>query len=175
MSGGRKVRRTTLPTPMSVNGWSLDEVLAGVRGGLDYKGTGHELMEVRQWREWDVGGFTGPCFSLWADDAHDLLVPSSAWHNVKWLRIAATALRHTMGWSTCERAPSYRDNFPAGALALLEWEAGRQLSVIGGALHIRAGLPPDLMEVYWEVQGKGSGYKPKTLQQLLQALEGGVA
>ncbi len=155
---------------MSVHGWSLDEMLAGIRGRAGYRGEGRGLADALQWRGWDVGGFGGACFSLWADDAHELLVPSSGWHNVKWLRIATTALRHELGWSHCvERPPSGRDNFPAGALAMLEWEAGRPITVISGALHIGAGLPRDLVEVYWEIKGKAQGYKPNKLQELLMA------
>lgn len=171
MSGGKIInsrKGKTLPTPMSIHGWTLDSVLAGV--GSASRGEGNTLEDAQNWRHWPVGGFTGACNVRWVEDAHDMLVPSGEWHHVKWLRIATTRLMHHFGWwAECERHPTPWDNFPAGALAMLEWEAGRPLAVIEGGIHVQIGLPPDLMAEFWELEGPASGHTRKQFQSILMA------
>lgn len=167
------------PHAGGLDGLSLDQVLAGVRGAVRGMTGTNAGLDLRAWRDADVGAFAGECWSVWAEDAHELLVPSLVALSVKDLRIVTTKLRWAMGWSSCTSAPGGHDAFPAGALAMLEWEKGNKVKDLRGAVCIYAGLPPHLMQLYWDLHsqaGEINGMTRKHVAKLYAAVqEGGAA
>jgi hypothetical protein len=179
MSGATKQKQR--PHAGGLDGLSLDQVLAGVRGAVRGMTGPNAGLDLRAWRDADVGAFTDECWSVWAEDAHELLVPSLVPLSVKNLRIATTKLRKAMGWSSCTLTPNGGSGavFPAGALAMLEWERGNKVKDLKNAVCIYAGLPPDLMQLYWDLHSladESNGMTRERVAQIYAAVqEGGEA
>ncbi len=153
----------------------MDDMFTGAHIFPPEKGTGTTLEDALKWREWSVGGWTGPCFSIRAADVRNqMLVPSTEWHSVDDIRMATSQLNDHVVWSSCSDCPEQApligsDSFPKGALAFIEWEAGRPVGVTDTGLCIKAALSPELFEVYWERRGRSTGFGRHTLEQRLQA------
>jgi hypothetical protein len=164
-----------------LDGLSLDQVLAGVRCGVRGLTGPNAGLDLRAWRDADVGAFTDECWSVWAEDAHELLVPSLVPRHVKDLRTVTTKLRKAMGWSSCTLAPNGGPGavFPAGALAMLEWERGNKIKDLRSGVCIYAGLPPHLMQLYWDLHSQvdeSNGMTCERVAKLFAAVqEGGEA
>lgn len=150
------------PMPMQVLGWSLADLLNGelLRDRNQATGT---VEHLRDWRAYPVRGYSlhpGPqCHSIWVTDAAEVLHRSSHWHSVLALADALNILGPGHQCGPVPRDGEEKDNFPPGAIALLEWEAGRRIEVDGrGHVAVQMGLSRERIDQFLEKGGKAMGW-----------------